>query len=92
MTTFLGPQGWSLYSGLTVLLLFITELNFVILSVFINHSPVDEVHLSDDIDKVQYVADEVFDGVEVVHVERVLHVLHQSLARLLALFKVQSAA
>jgi hypothetical protein len=53
--------------------------------------PVDEVHLPDDVDEVEYVADEVLDGVKVVHVKRLLHVFHQDLALLLALLQVQGA-
>ena len=56
------------------------------------NSPIDEVHLSDDVDEVEDVADEVLQGVEVVHVESLLDVLHQDLALLLALLQVQSAA
>ena len=56
------------------------------------NSPIDEVHLSDDVDEVEDVADEVLQGVEVVHVESLLDILHQDLALLLALLQVQSAA
>ena len=54
--------------------------------------PVDEVHLSNDVDKVEKIADKVFDGVKVVRVERVLHVLHQGLTLLFPLVQGQGSA
>ena len=52
---------------------------------------VDEIHLADDVDEVQDVAQEVFERVKVVHVKCLLDVLHQNFALLLALLQVQGA-
>ena len=48
--------------------------------------------LPDDVDKVEDVADEVLEGVEVVHVEGLAHVLDQRLALVLPLVGVQGAS
>ncbi len=50
-----------------------------------------ESHLSDNIGKVQDVTEEVFEGVEVVVVEGLFDIPHQSLATILAFINVQSA-
>ena len=52
---------------------------------------VEEEELPDDVDEVEDVAEKVLEGVEVVHVEGLPHVLDQHLALVLPLVHVQGA-